>query len=62
MVVGRSVTCSAACGSDDRGSVRGWALGVLLQVVVVVVVVMGRLFVVWARGNGGQCTILGDDI
>lgn len=30
--------------------------------VVVVVVVVGGLFVVWARGDGGQGAILGDDI
>lgn len=56
MVAGWSVTRRAACGGDDGGGVRGGTLGVLLQVVV------GWLFVVGAGGDGGQGAILGDDV
>lgn len=59
MGVGGPVASDAPRGCDDGGSVRRGALGVLLQVVVVVVI---RLFVVGAGGDGGHGAILGDDI
>lgn len=62
MLAGWAVAGHAASGGNYGGSVRRGALGVLLQVVVVVVVVVRGLFMVWARGDGGQGAVLGDDV
>lgn len=59
----RPIAGHAAGGGNDGGGVWGWALGVLLQlVVVVVVVVVGGIFVVWTGGDGRQGAVLGDDV
>lgn len=57
-----SVARDAACGCDDGGCLRGRALGIMLEVVVVLGRGLPLVGSVGSGGDGGECAVLGDHV